>query len=57
LVFEDEFIGTLPDPNNWTFEEGFRRNKELQWYQQNNAFCIDGLLVIEGRRERIQNPN
>ena len=57
LVFEDEFDGGLPNPDNWGFEHGFVRNEELQWYQQDNAYCEDGYLIIEGRRERIANPS
>jgi beta-glucanase (GH16 family) len=58
LVWADEFDkdGT-PNPKNWTFEQGFVRNNELQWYQPENATCKNGLLVIEGRRERKPNPN
>jgi beta-glucanase (GH16 family) len=29
----------------------------LQWYQPLNAFCENGLLVIEGHRDTIPNPN
>lgn len=57
LVWSDEFDKDgSPDPNNWTYENGFVRNEELQWYQPENARCEDGLLIIEGRRERRQNP-
>lgn len=35
----------------WPFEEGFKRNNELQWYQETNALVEDGELVITGRRE------
>ena len=57
LIWADEFeTNGAPDPQKWTFEEGFVRNKELQWYQADNAFCLDGLLIIEGRRERKKNP-
>lgn len=57
LVWADEFEKAgRPDPANWVFEEGFVRNQELQWYQQPNAFCENGLLIIEGRKERRPNP-
>ncbi len=57
LVWEDEFDKDgPPDPCNWTYERGFVRNEELQWYQPENARCENGLLVIEGRRERKSNP-
>lgn len=58
LVWADEFnTKGKPDPANWKFEHGFVRNYEHQWYQEQNAFCENGLLVIEGRREKIVNPN
>jgi beta-glucanase (GH16 family) len=58
LVWSDEFNKHgRPDPNNWTYERGFVRNRELQWYQPENARCENGLLIIEGRRERKVNPN
>lgn len=57
LVWADEFdTDGRPDPKNWIYEEGFKRNRELQWYQPENAVCRDGKLVIEGRRERRPNP-
>jgi len=58
LVWADEFDRDgKPDPKNWTYENGFVRNRELQWYQPDNAVCKGGMLVIEGRRERKPNPN
>lgn len=58
LVWADEFdIEGPPNPENWIFEQGFVRNKEMQWYQPQNAFVQDGKLIIEGRRERKKNPN
>lgn len=57
LVWADEFNKDgRPDPNNWTYEQGFVRNEELQWYQPESARCENGLLVIEARRERLPNP-
>ena len=57
LVWADEFNDNGP-PNsaNWTFERGLVRNEEAQWYQPQNAFCVDGHLVIEARREIVRNP-
>ena len=56
LVWADEFaMDGPPDPRNWTFEHGFVRNEELQWYQPQNAAVRDGHLVIEARRERVPN--
>lgn len=58
LVWSDEFNQPgRPDPANWVFEHGFVRNKELQWYQEANAFVQDGKLIIEGRKETIPNPD
>ena len=58
LVWADEFNqGAAPDPVNWTYERGFVRNNELQFYQPQNATVRDGLLVIEARRESVANPS
>ena len=58
LVWSDEFNADgPPDPKNWTYERGFVRNEEAQWYQPENARCENGLLIIEARKERIKNPN
>jgi beta-glucanase (GH16 family) len=58
LVWADEFdVDGAPNPKNWNYEKGFARNEELQWYQPDNATVKDGLLVIEGRKERVANPN
>ncbi|HEV7349001.1 glycoside hydrolase family 16 protein [Telluribacter sp.] len=57
LVWSDEFNKDgRPDPKNWKFERGFVRNQELQWYQPDNAYCRDGMLIIEGKREQKPNP-
>jgi beta-glucanase (GH16 family) len=58
LVWSDEFEkdGKL-EGTKWTYEKGFVRNNELQWYQPENAFCEKGFLIIEGRREKKPNPN
>jgi len=58
LVWNDEFNNVgKPNPEFWKFEKGFERNEELQWYQEENATCTNGVLVIEGRRQEIPNPN
>lgn len=58
LVWSDEFNQDgKPDPKKWTYETGFVRNRELQWYQPDNARCENGFLIIEARRERKKNPN
>lgn len=57
MVWADEFDQSgRPDPAKWGFENGFVRNGEMQWYQPDNAVVANGLLVIEGRRERRPNP-
>ena len=57
LVWADEFEQDgKPDSEKWTYETGFVRNNELQWYQPDNATCKDGRLIIEGRRETRPNP-
>jgi beta-glucanase (GH16 family) len=57
LAWSDEFNGNgKPDEAFWSFEKGFVRNAELQWYQEDNAYCRDGLLVIESRNELFPNP-
>ena len=58
LVWNDEFNNTgKPHTANWKYENGFVRNEELQWYQPNNAVCSNGLLIIEGKREIVGNPD
>jgi beta-glucanase (GH16 family) len=58
LVWNDEFnTHGKPDSSSWIYETGFVRNQELQWYQSANANCANGLLTIEGRKEKIKNPN
>jgi beta-glucanase (GH16 family) len=58
LVFNEEFNYTgSPNPEIWSFETGFKRNEELQWYQSKNANCKNGCLVIEGKKESFPNPN
>lgn len=56
LVWSDEFNNNgKPDSTNWIFENGFVRNNEQQWYQAENAHCINGNLIIEARRENKLN--
>jgi beta-glucanase (GH16 family) len=58
LIWADEFnVNGKPNPKNWTYEQGFVRNQEDQWYQPKNARCENGYLVIEGKREKKRNPN
>ena len=52
LVWSDEFNGIGPvNAANWSFENGFVRNEEVQWYQSDNATQSGGNLVVEGRKE------
>lgn len=56
LVWSDEFDqeGSL-DPKSWTFERGFVRNRELQYYLEENASCSNGVLSIAAKRELVKN--
>lgn len=57
LVWHDEFDGTgVVDKSKWQFEHGFARNEEDQWYQENNAYTLDGILMLEARKDSIPNP-
>lgn len=56
LAWADEFNETgKPNPTYWSYEQGFVRNEELQWYQEDNAQLKNGLLHIESRREDVKN--
>ena len=58
LLWSDEFNQEgVPNTAYWTHETGFVRNKELQWYQSDNARQSNGVLVIEGRRQEVSNPD
>lgn len=57
LAWADEFNVDGKPGSDWTYETGFVRNEELQWYQADNATVKDGCLVIEGRKENVANPN
>ncbi len=55
LVWHDEFdVDGRPGPD-WTYEKGFVRNHELQWYQEDNCFVENGTLVLEARRDSVVN--
>jgi beta-glucanase (GH16 family) len=57
LVWADEFSKNgIPDPSNWTYEKGFVRNNEYQWYQPENARVENGKLIIEAKRVAQVNP-
>lgn len=59
LVWSDEFDYTgLPDPSRWSYEEGFVRNNEKQYYtkaRSENISVNNGMLVITGRKEQYPN--
>jgi beta-glucanase (GH16 family) len=56
LVWNDEFNKDgIPDSTKWNYEHGFVRNNELQYYQSINAVCKSGVLIIEGKREKVRN--
>ncbi|MFN3728493.1 MAG: family 16 glycosylhydrolase [Fimbriimonadaceae bacterium] len=59
LVWGDEFnTGTAPDPEKWTYEVGYIRNNEAQYYtkdRRENARIENGRLVIEARRDNWDN--
>lgn len=58
LTWSDEFnVEGKPNEKYWNYENGFVRNKELQWYHKANANINGGVLVIESKREQIKNSN
>ena len=57
LVWSDEFDVEGKPSSDWSYESGFVRNEELQWYLSDNAYVKDGCLVIEGRKECFKNPH
>jgi beta-glucanase (GH16 family) len=57
LVWADEFNKNgAPDSSKWTYEKGFVRNQEFQWYQPQNARCENGKLIIEAKEAEKANP-
>ncbi len=56
LLWHDEFDTDGPPSSCWSYEQGFVRNREEQWYQASNASVRDGLLIIEGRADTVPNP-
>ena len=58
LVWSDEFNADgRPDPANWTYETGYVRNHEAQWYRPESAEVRDGCLVITGEHHDQPLPN
>ena len=58
LVWDDEFnYEGLPDDSKWSYETGFVRNRERQYYTKaraDNARVEDGTLIIESRKEKYE---
>ena len=58
LSWADEFDGgPAPDPRNWSYEVGYVRNKEEQFYtndRRENARVENGRLIIEARRDGFE---
>lgn len=56
LIFHDEFDGSgLPNPAIWSYEEGYARNGELQYYTKertDNVEVVDGVLHIRCLNDR-----
>lgn len=56
LIWEENFNNDgAVDSTVWNYEYGFVRNNELQWYQPQNAYCKNGILIIEGKYEKTNN--
>jgi len=59
LAWADEFnTNGLPDSSKWTYEEGFVRNQENQYYTRGraqNARVENGMLIIDARKEQFPN--
>ena len=57
LVWSDEFNQDgLPDQNKWTFEKGYVRNNELQYYtvaRLENARMENGHLILTARNDSL----
>ena len=59
LIWSDEFdYEGLPDSNKWSYEEGYVRSMQFQYYTKNrkeNARVENGVLVLEARKEEFPN--
>lgn len=60
LVWSDEFeYEGLPDETKWSYESGFVRGFESQFYtvsRAENAYVKNGYLTILAKREKFSNP-
>jgi len=50
VIIGDEFEQDGRLSSQWSYEHGYIRNNEAQWYQEDNATVHDGVLDIEGRK-------
>lgn len=58
LAWGDEFdVDGRPNPANWTYETGYVRNHEAQWYRPESAEVRDGCLVITAEHHETPLPN
>lgn len=59
IVWQDEFsYSGLPDPKKWTYEIGYLRNEEKQYYtpaRKENIYAANGNLIITGMKEEFRN--
>jgi len=58
LVWNDEFDGQALDASKWDVEVNARGggNHELQYYVTNNVRVREGMLFLDGRKERYTGP-
>jgi beta-glucanase (GH16 family) len=58
LIWKDEFnYQGLPDDSKWSYETGFVRNREKQYYTKaraENARVEEGTLIIESLKEKYE---
>ena len=60
LSWADEFDSCPEGRTNntmWQHERGYVHNRELQFYQEENARCVDGVLVITSRFDEQNLPH
>lgn len=52
-MWSDEFNADgLPDTAVWSYDNGFARNEEAQWYQEGNAYCKNGKADYRSAEKR-----
>ena len=58
LYWREEFGDSEIDPTVWSYDIGRGNNgwgnNELQYYRKENSKVVDGLLVIEAKKENVQ---